>query len=962
MKTKLFAWASWIAFLMSAVSEWGFDLDLPLTPALWLTIIAVTFFATAARGALATNSWIATINDVWQNDVRWSLGVAPSNDQTAVLITNDVTKTITLNSATPAGNRTISNLTVRGVGPAVNTLQLTNMGAATPLLILDTFSLGSNATLRVTNSVLNVGTLNIDGSVTNLAGGQILADGITFTISNLGNGNFASVDGSLQAGIITIPLLGNHSSTMTLIRGTNTVLTRLTIGSSIRATGAVWVTNGDLVMTNATAEIGRAGIGQLTLSNSLWEQKLADIAVIAGSQGTLTIVGGTNNLFGLTVGDAGTGAVWVSASQLITTNGTVVVGDGGIGQMTVSNAQWQAPNVTVGGFATGEGTLTLAGGTNTLAAAMIVGSPPGARGTVWVTGNARLVATNLITRIGNSGIGQMIVSNGTVLTDELRVADQTGSQGTLTVAGGTNTLSSVLAVAEFSNSTGTIWMTGGRLVVTNATTFIGVSGLGQMTVSNGHWLAATVNVGANAGSQGTLTINGGTNAIVGPLTIGNGTGAVWITGGTLVITNDPENVTSGVGFIIDGSATLNSGMITVSNSAVVGSHGAGSLKVNNGSLSVSNLLLGTSAGANGTLTLSGGTNSFRSTLGVANNLGSTGTVWLTGGQLGATNGGLSIGVNGVGRMIVSNGTMMVSNVILAVTSNGSGTLTVAGGTNQFSSFAIGNFATGAVWMTSSTAQLTVTNGSITIGNFGRGQMTVSNGTWAMRDLSVGINGGSHGTLTVNGGAGSVFSNLTIGNFACTATGSVKVAGGELNVTNALGNAVLEVRSGTFTLNSGAVRVDKFVMTNACANFVRTGGTLIYSNAVLIGTRDDDGDGIPNAFDLDPLNPADAGNDPDGDGFTNLQEFQAGTSPTNSASAFRITSIAREANNVRVTWMTGIGRTNALDRSAGDPSGNFTTNYVSIFTVTNTVGKATNYLDLGAATNTPAFYYRVRLVP
>jgi len=44
--------------------------------------------------------------------------------------------------------------------------------------------------------------------------------------------------------------------------------------------------------------------------------------------------------------------------------------------------------------------------------------------------------------------------------------------------------------------------------------------------------------------------------------------------------------------------------------------------------------------------------------------------------------------------------------------------------------------------------------------------------------------------------------------------------------------------------------------------------------------DDDGDGIPDgielAYGLDPLNPADAGQDPDGDGFTNRQEYLDGT--------------------------------------------------------------------------------------
>jgi hypothetical protein len=40
----------------------------------------------------------------------------------------------------------------------------------------------------------------------------------------------------------------------------------------------------------------------------------------------------------------------------------------------------------------------------------------------------------------------------------------------------------------------------------------------------------------------------------------------------------------------------------------------------------------------------------------------------------------------------------------------------------------------------------------------------------------------------------------------------------------------------------------------------------------------------------------------------------------------------------------------------------TTNFADIFTVTNTVGTTTNYLDTSAATNVPARFYRVRLVP
>jgi hypothetical protein len=101
-------------------------------------------------------------------------------------------------------------------------------------------------------------------------------------------------------------------------------------------------------------------------------------------------------------------------------------------------------------------------------------------------------------------------------------------------------------------------------------------------------------------------------------------------------------------------------------------------------------------------------------------------------------------------------------------------------------------------------------------------------------------------------------------------------------------------------------------------------------------------------------------DPDGDGFSNLQEFLAGTDPTNSASSFRVTSIVTTGNNLRVTWMMGPAKTNALQATNGGGYG--TNGFADIFTVTNTLGTVTNYLDIGAAANFPARYYRVRLVP
>jgi hypothetical protein len=101
-------------------------------------------------------------------------------------------------------------------------------------------------------------------------------------------------------------------------------------------------------------------------------------------------------------------------------------------------------------------------------------------------------------------------------------------------------------------------------------------------------------------------------------------------------------------------------------------------------------------------------------------------------------------------------------------------------------------------------------------------------------------------------------------------------------------------------------------------------------------------------------------DLDGDGMNNMQEFLSGTNPTDSGSVFRIVSVANEGNDTRVVWTTTTGHDYTLEVSS--PLGGFSTNdFARIFSVTNAVGGATNYLDVGAASS-GARYYRVHLGP
>lgn len=92
-----------------------------------------------------------------------------------------------------------------------------------------------------------------------------------------------------------------------------------------------------------------------------------------------------------------------------------------------------------------------------------------------------------------------------------------------------------------------------------------------------------------------------------------------------------------------------------------------------------------------------------------------------------------------------------------------------------------------------------------------------------------------------------------------------------------------------------------------------------------------------------------------DGFTCCT---GGASPA----PFQITSIVRSNNNILIKWTTGVGQTNALQATAGTANGSYSTNnFANIFSVTNAVTTSTNYTDVGAATNIPSRFYRVRLV-
>jgi len=645
--------------------------------------------------------------------------------------------------------------------------------------------------------------------------------------------------------------------------------------------------------------------GQLVITDSILQ--------VEGAGGGETVMDG--------LGTLQTGFVDVKTDQLY-------VGKEGVGTLNLNGGSWFANDVILGSNSTAVGTVLLTGGD--------------------------LILTNGVSDllVGEAGTGQLTLSNGTVqVGSDVIIGNTVGSQGTLTVAGGSIELSKqeangFLWIANDRGSTGTAWVTGGSMVLTNFNSdlFVGDDGSGLMTVSNGTVQVGDDGfVGFDVGSQGILTIAGGSvelskNNSNGDLVIANNTtstGSVWLSGGSLVLTNSESDLW--VGCVGMGRLTVSNGTVQVGNDGFIGFSGA----------------------SRGILTVAGGSL-----------------------LLADSGSDLSVGYHGVGQMNVSSGTVKIgSNIAIGRKSSSVGTLTISGGMFDSSLNSIGGAinigrddgATGVVWITGGSFTATNAASELRIGTTGSGVMTVSNGNLIVTHSVVAKNIGSNGIWNSNGGESRIDQSLIIGTDNCTSTGIVSVTSGSLSVTNTTASGVLEVKSGKVLHSGGTIIIDHLVMTNACGVFNQTGGTLTIGTMDLSGGLDADADGLPNdweqMFNLNPLSDVSsdgANGDPDADGVTNIDEFTGGTDPgIPNAIVIKIIEITRENNDIRITWDTTSGTTNQLQVSAGDVDGFFTSNnFMNLgpqLIIPGSGIMSTNQVDSGAATNFPARFYRIRQI-
>ena len=404
----------------------------------------------------------------------------------------------------------------------------------------------------------------------------------TVTINATTSSNFP---GSMTASNLTLSAPTGSTNTLFVAGvGTNlplTVLASLSIGNG----GVLLISNSSVKVSGLTNSILSLG-GSVVLENgSLLVSNVAACGQDPGSPGLLTVANGTGSFSGTLCMGLNTnsfGSVAVQGGQLALTNGPAVVGFYGTGQMVVSSGSTLTSDraVVVGLGAGSQGAITMDGSSWTAGEHLVAGQDRGATGTVQITAGQLTVTNTSLTLIGGAGSGQHVWSDATITVGPLEIGADPGSQGTLTVAGGSTQVEGALFIGTGISATGVVWMTGGQLVATNSPTYVAYWGNGVVTVSNGCWLGKEMLLGVHAVTQAsdpfyssiilvtgqvshaTVNVVGGSVTLLTKLVVGNctsgGVGVVDVDGGSLFVTNAAHSAFIDVR---NGQLNLNGGLL-----------------------------------------------------------------------------------------------------------------------------------------------------------------------------------------------------------------------------------------------------------------------------------------------------------------------------------------------------------------------------------------------------------------
>jgi hypothetical protein len=399
----------------------------------------------SSKAVRAEKIWTNNLSGLWSDGTNWT-GHTPPDINAFIRITNDFTKTVTIDALTDATNLTVQKLTINAPPGATNTLLLSSVGVTNPLVFQTGLEMMDGAEIRITNSMLQTlltnDHVNIDGALTLDSGVIDFGDTtVTSRVGRVTSGTFTINGGTVYAGAMTVGGLTNSSGFLNLNGGTLNVSSLLSAGRNLETTGTVAVLGGQLNVTNDDTRVGDEGTGMMTVSNA--NLVLNNLQVGRDAPGTFSLQpGGTIQVLFDTVAGRfapGTGVVSVAGGQLLTAQ-TLFVGRGGNGQFNLTAGTVSAMTLLVAADTTNSigasGALTVSGGTLNVNSNLLVGSVSFSTGHVLVTGGTITVTNDIASGVLSVASGSLAMNGGELVCDQLLL---TSPVGQLTLNGGTVT-------------------------------------------------------------------------------------------------------------------------------------------------------------------------------------------------------------------------------------------------------------------------------------------------------------------------------------------------------------------------------------------------------------------------------------------------------------------------------------------------------------------------------------------
>ena len=372
------------------------------------------------------------------------------------------------------------------------------------------------------------------------------------------------------------------------------------LGANPAGQGTVTVTGaGSSLSSGSYIYLGNAGRGSLDVSNggSVASTSVFRFGTEASGIGVATVTGTGSSLTAgssLYIGDKGQGTLTVSNGGKVNAGPSIGIGNAstGVGTATVTGAGTTLGtngNAVIG--SAGRADLTAsAGGSVSVGGRAIIAGGAGSTGTVTVSGSGSSLTVTGDTEFGYSGSGALIASNGAQvsLVDGFALGVTAGGVGTATVTGA------------------------GTVLGTQRKAFIGASGRGDLTVSDGGKVNVRddITIAGQSTGVGTVTVTGTGSSLSTDLFMGVGERGT----GTLTVGNG-ATVRTGGNTVIGGQATGNGAVnvsgagssLTAGSFLTVGYDGRGELTVSNGATAAgqSGIFLASRANSQGVLSVGG---------------------------------------------------------------------------------------------------------------------------------------------------------------------------------------------------------------------------------------------------------------------------------------------------------------------------------------------------------------------